>query len=66
MSTANASIVFDMRSPDGPMMPLAVRLPSAEFDKLQEASQRLNCYPSALARSLVCRGLAQLDEQVAQ
>jgi len=48
------------------MMPLAVRLPSAEFDKLQEASQRLNCYPSALARSLVCRGLAQLDEQVAQ
>ena len=65
MSTANASIVFDMRSPDGPMLPVAVRLPSSEFDKLQELAKKINCYPSALARSIVCRGLAQLDKQVA-
>ena len=46
------------------MLPVAVRLPSSEFDKLQELAKKIKCYPSALARSIVCRGLAQLDGDV--
>ena len=44
----------------GPM-----KLQLADLDRLHLQAERLRCYPSALARTLVNRGLDQLDGEVA-
>lgn len=45
------------------MKALPIKLPLDELNRLQNQSERLRCYPSALARALVISGLDQLDEE---
>ena len=48
----------------GPMKALPMKLQLADLDRLHLQAERLRCYPSALARTLVNRGLDQLDGEV--
>ena len=62
---ANVSrpLVADLRDPAaGPMRPCPMKLPAAQLERLQAQADRLRCYPSALARSLVIRGLDELEK----
>lgn len=52
------------RTPGQPMKSLPVKLPLDELSRLHLQAERLRCYPSALARTLVIRGLDQLDGEV--
>ena len=58
-------LVADLRDPAaGAMKPCPMKLPAAQLVRLQAQANRLRCYPSALARTLVTRGLDQLDGEV--
>lgn len=46
------------------MKALPMKLPLADLARLHLQAERLRCYPSALARTLVIRGLDQLDQEV--
>jgi len=52
------------RTPGHPMKALAIKLPLDELNRLHSQAERLRCFPSALARALVIRGLDQLDQEV--
>jgi hypothetical protein len=59
-------LVGEFRDPAaGPMKPLPMKLPLSDHARLHLQAERLRCYPSALARTLVIRGLDQLDGEVA-
>jgi hypothetical protein len=45
------------------MRPLPLRLPAAQLERLNNHAERLRCYPTALARALVCRGLDQIEAE---
>ena len=53
------------RTPGQPMKAIPVKLPLDELNRLHNQAERLRCYPSALARTMVIRGLDQLDGEVA-
>lgn len=44
-----------------PMRTLPVKLPASGLEQLQQQAQRMGCFPSALARALVLRGLSELE-----
>lgn len=54
-------LLTEQRTPGEPMRPLPLRLPAAQLDRLNGHAKRLRCYPTALARALVCRGLDQIE-----
>lgn len=43
------------------MKALPLKLPADQIERLHRQAERLHCYPSALARTLVLRGLDQLE-----
>ena len=52
------------RTPGQPMKALPIKLPLDELNRLHNQAERLRCFPSALARTLVIRGINQLDGEV--
>lgn len=52
------------RTPGQPMKALPIKLPLDELNRLHNQAERLRCFPSALARTLVISGLDQLDGEV--
>ncbi len=54
-------VVPDLRCPGQPMVPLPVKLPAAIAAQLQAQADRLGCCRTALARTLLLQGLAQLE-----
>lgn len=52
------------RTPGEPMKALPIKLPLDELNRLHNQAERLRCFPSALARTLVIRGLDQLQQEV--
>lgn len=44
------------------MEPLPLKLPSASVAQLQHLSDRMGCNRGALARALLLRGLAELEQ----
>lgn len=42
------------------MRPVNLKLPGDVVDQLHRQAERLRCYPSALGRALIARGLADL------
>jgi hypothetical protein len=57
---ATDQLLTELRRPGQPMQTCAVKLPSDQLDQLRRQADRLGCYPTALARALVVRGLDQL------
>lgn len=57
--------ISEHRTPGVPMQAFPVKLPLSDHARLHLQAERLRCYPSALARALVLRGLDQLDGEVA-
>ncbi len=58
-------LLNEHRTPGVPMQSLPMKLPLSDHARLHLQAERLRCYPSALARALVIRGLDQLDGEVA-
>lgn len=58
-------LLAELRRPGQPMRPCPLKLPSDQLELLRSQAKRLRCYPSALARALVVRGLDQLAGEVA-
>ncbi len=54
-------IIPDLRDPGQPMASLPIKLPLSALDALQAQAERLRCNRSALARTLLIRGLVQLE-----
>jgi len=58
-------LLSEHRTPGVPMQACPVKLPLADHARLHLQAERLRCYPSALARTLVIRGLDQLEATTA-
>lgn len=54
-------LLREQRIPGRPMVPCPIKLPADQLQRLQEQAERLQTFPSALARALICRGLDSLD-----
>jgi len=52
--------LIEQRSPGNPMRPVNLKLPADVVAQLHAQAERLRCYPSALGRALIARGLADL------
>jgi hypothetical protein len=61
MDSSPPFLLVEHRAPGQPMRPLTVKLPAAADDLLRDQAQALGCYPTALARALLVRGLDQLQ-----
>jgi hypothetical protein len=48
------------------MRPCPLKLPPDRLEQLHRQAERLQAYPSALARALVVAGLDQLEGEVGQ
>lgn len=60
--TARPLVAGEFRDPAAaPMKALPVKLPLDDHARLHLQAERLRCFPSALARTLVRRGLDQLE-----
>jgi hypothetical protein len=59
--SAQPFIIPDLRDPGQPMASLPIKLPLSALDALQAQAERLRCNRSALARTLLIRGLVQLE-----
>lgn len=57
-------LLAEQRTPGEPMRPFPLRMPSSQLARLNAYAERLRCYPAALARALVCRGLDQIESEV--
>jgi len=57
-------LLREQRIPGRPMVPCPMKLPADQLERLQAQAERLHCYPSALARALVLRGLTELDGEL--
>ncbi len=57
-------LLAELRRPGAPMRACPLKLPADRLEQLHRQAERLHCYPSALARALVLRGLDQLDGEV--
>ena len=55
-------VVPDQRAPGEAMASLPLKLPADALAQLQAQSDRLRCNRGALARTLIVRGLAQLEQ----
>jgi hypothetical protein len=53
-----------LRRPGAPMRPCPLKLPPERLEQLHRQAERLQAYPSALARALVMAGLDQLEGEV--
>jgi hypothetical protein len=62
---SNSFPLIDMRCPGSPMVGLPLKLPADLVEALQNRAERLQCSRGALARALVCRGLAELETAAA-
>jgi hypothetical protein len=58
-------VVADHRHPGEPMCSLPLKLPAPTLALLQAQADRLRCNRGALARTLIVRGLAQLEQATA-
>lgn len=58
-------LLREQRIPGRPMVPCPLKLPADQLQRLQEQAERLQTFPSALARALVVRGLDQLEKEAA-
>lgn len=58
-------VVPDHRHPGEPMQSLPLKLPAFAVAQLQAQSDRLHCNRGALARTLILRGLEQLQQAAA-
>lgn len=52
--------LIEQRAPGSPMRPVNLKLPADVVEQLHAQAERLRCYPSALGRALIARGLAEL------
>ena len=52
--------LIEQRAPGNPMRPVNLKLPADVVEQLHAQAERLRCYPSALGRALIARGLADL------
>lgn len=52
--------LIEQRAPGSPMRPVNLKLPGEVVEQLHRQAERLRCYPSALGRALIARGLADL------
>lgn len=55
-------VVADHRRPGEPMAALHLKLPAAALDLLEQQAARLRCSRAGLARTLLLRGLEQLQQ----
>ena len=55
-------VVPDLRSPGQPMGSLPIKIPAVVLADLQAQADRLGCNRGALARTLLVRGLQQLQQ----
>jgi hypothetical protein len=62
---ATDQLLTELRRPGQPMRTCALKLPADQLDQLHRQAERLHCYPAALARALVVRGLDQLAREAA-
>ena len=58
-------VVPDLRAPGEPMGSLPLKLPADSLAQLQAQADRLRCNRGALARTLIVRGLEQLQQATA-
>ena len=58
-------VVPDLRAPGEPMSSLPLKLPAPTLAQLQAQADRLRCNRGALARTLIVRGLEQLQQATA-
>jgi hypothetical protein len=58
-------VVPDLRAPGEPMSSLPLKLPADALAQLQAQADRLRCTRGALARTLIVRGLEQLEQATA-
>lgn len=61
---ADNQLLAEIRRPGAPMRPCPLKLPPDRLEQLHRQANRLQAYPSALARALVVAGLDQLDREV--
>ena len=61
MATPTPFVVPDCRRPGQPMATLPVKVPPVALEQLQAMADRLGCNRTALARTLLLQGLAQLQ-----
>ena len=59
--TPRPFVVPDHRCPGQPMTTLPVKVPSMALEQLQAQADLLGCNRTALARTLLLQGLAQLE-----
>lgn len=59
-------VVPDLRAPGQPMAALPIKLPAPALADLQAAADRFQCSRGALARTLLLKGLQQLQQATAQ
>jgi len=58
-------VVPDLRNPGEAMASLPLKIPTDALAQLQAQSDRLRCNRGALARTLIVRGLEQLEQATA-
>lgn len=58
-------LIPDLRSPHAAMASLPVKLPASLLARLRDQADRLGCSRGALARTLIVRGLEQLEAATA-
>ena len=63
--TAAPFVVPDLRNPGEAMASLPLKLPAAALAQLQAQANHLRCNRGALARTLIVRGLEQLQQATA-
>ena len=54
----------ELRRPGQPMQACPLKLPADRLEQLRRQADRMQAYPSALARALVLQGLDQLEGEV--
>ena len=57
-------LLAELRRPGAPMRACPLKLPADRLDQLHRQADRLQAYPSALARALVVQGLDRLEQGV--
>jgi hypothetical protein len=55
-------VITDHRTPGQPMACLPLKIPADSLAQLQATATRLHCGRGALARTLIVRGLEQLQQ----
>lgn len=59
-------VVPDTRTPGLPMAALPLKIPTTAIAQLQHQADRLGCNRGALARALLLRALAELEQSQAR